>query len=209
MYIIIAILLFGLLIFVHELGHYLTARIFNVAINEFSIGMGPKVFSWVSKKTEIAYSLRALPIGGYVSMAGEDEESDNPNAFDKKPIWQRFIVTVAGSVSNIIIGFVVMFILVACTQTIGSTQISKFREGALSPDYGLQVGDILYQFNGTEISSFEVLSQQLTKYGVGDTVTLTVRRPTIELTNNNLSEYLSTSETIELKITFIEFNPNA
>jgi S1-C subfamily serine protease len=74
---------------------------------------------------------------------------------------------------------------------------------------GLQVGDILYKFNGKEISSFDVLSQQLTKYTVGDTVTLTIRRPTIELTSNNLSEYLNTSTEIEIEITFVEFNPNA
>lgn len=94
-------------------------------------------------------------------------------------------------------------------QTNAYIQVTEIMESGSAAKSGLQVGDILYQFNGTEISSFEVLSQQLTKYGVGDTVTLTVRRPTIELTNNNLSEYLSTSETIELKITFIEFNPNA
>ena len=74
---------------------------------------------------------------------------------------------------------------------------------------GLQGGDILYKFNGKEISSFDVLSQQLTKYTVGDTVTLTIRRPTIELTSNNLSEYLNTSTEIEIEITFVEFNPNA
>ena len=89
MYILIAILLFGLLILVHEFGHYLTARIFKVTINEFSIGMGPKLMSKNSKKTGIAYSLRLLPIGGFVSMAGEDEESDDENAFSKKPVWQR------------------------------------------------------------------------------------------------------------------------
>ena len=166
MYIIIAILLFGLLIFIHELGHYITARIFGVAINEFSIGMGPKIFSHTSKKTNIAYSLRALPIGGYVSMAGEDEESDNPNAFDKKPVWQRMIITVAGSVSNILLAFVVMFILVASTPTIGSTQISKFREGAVSPNYDLQVGDIITEINGNDVHITRELGYYISRYGI-------------------------------------------
>ena len=94
-------------------------------------------------------------------------------------------------------------------QTHAYIQVTEIMEQGSAAKSGLQVGDILYQFNGTEITSFEVLSQLLTKYKVGDTVTLTVRRPTIELTNNNLSEYLTTSETVDLQITFVEFNPNA
>ena len=91
-YIIIAILIFGLLIFIHEGGHFLFARLFKVTVNEFSIGMGPKLVSKKSKKSGISYSLRAFPIGGFVSMAGEDEESDDPNALNKKPVWQRMII---------------------------------------------------------------------------------------------------------------------
>ena len=175
MYIIIAILLFGILILVHELGHYLTARIFKVAINEFSIGMGPKIFSRTSKKTEIVYSLRALPIGGYVSMAGEDEESDNPNSFDKKPVWQRMIVTVAGSVFNVLLAFIVMFVLVASTPQIGSTQISKFREGAVSPQYDLQVGDIITEINGNKVHITREIGYYISRYGI-DPVDITLIR---------------------------------
>lgn len=89
LYILIAILIFGALILVHELGHFLTARLFHVKIYEFSIGMGPKLFSKKSKKTDTAYSIRLLPIGGFVSMAGEDEESDDEGSMRKKPVWQR------------------------------------------------------------------------------------------------------------------------
>lgn len=175
MYIILAILLFGLLILVHELGHYLTARLFGVAINEFSIGMGPKIFSWTSKKTAIAYSLRALPIGGYVSMAGEDEESDNPNAFDKKPVWQRMIITVAGSASNLLLAFVVMFVLVASTPQLGSTQISKFRDGAVSPSYDLQVGDVIKEINGNKVHISRELGYYISRYGT-EPVDITLMR---------------------------------
>ena len=87
LYVLLAILLFGILIFIHELGHYIFARIFGVTVNEFSIGMGPKLISVKSKKTGIAYSLRLLPIGGFVSMAGEDEESEDPNSINRKPVW--------------------------------------------------------------------------------------------------------------------------
>ena len=103
-YIIAAILIFGLLIFIHEGGHFLFARLFKVTVNEFSIGMGPKLISKKSKKSGIAYSLRAFPIGGFVSMAGEDEESDDPNALGKKPVWQRIIIVAAGAVTNLVAG---------------------------------------------------------------------------------------------------------
>lgn len=94
-------------------------------------------------------------------------------------------------------------------QTYSYIQVSEINPNGSAATSGLKVGDILYEFNGTEITSFEVLSQQLTKYKVGDTVKLTVRRPTVELTSNNLSQYLETSEKIELTLTFVEFNPNA
>ena len=88
LYILLAIFIFGILILVHELGHYIAARCFKVTIKEFSIGLGPKLVSYVSKKTNIRYSLRLLPLGGYVSMAGADENDDDPNAFNKKKPWK-------------------------------------------------------------------------------------------------------------------------
>ena len=91
LYILIAILVFGFLICVHELGHFMFAKRFGVSISEFSIGMGPKLFS-KKGKDGVNYAVRALPIGGYVAMVGEDEESDDPNSFNKKPAWQRFII---------------------------------------------------------------------------------------------------------------------
>ena len=94
-YILIAILSFGFLIFIHELGHFIFAKKFGVAITEFSLGMGPKLFS-KKGKDGVDYSVRLLPIGGYVAMEGEDSESDNPNSFDKKPAWQRFIIVLLG-----------------------------------------------------------------------------------------------------------------
>jgi regulator of sigma E protease len=107
LYILVAILMFGSLIFIHELGHFLTARLFQVTIYEFSIGMGPKLVSWKSKKNGTAYSLRMLPIGGFVSMAGEDEDSDDEGSLRNKKVWQRMIITAAGSVFNLLIGLIV------------------------------------------------------------------------------------------------------
>lgn len=174
MYIILAILLFGLLIFIHELGHYITARIFNVAITEFSIGMGPKLISRTSKKTGIAYSIRLLPIGGFVSMVGEDEESDNENAFHKKPIWQRMIVCAAGSVSNVLLGFIVMFILVAATPQLGTLQVASFPEGATS-NANIEVGDIIREVDGRNIHILGELNYFINRYG-DEPICVTVER---------------------------------
>lgn len=158
MNILFAILIFGFLIFIHELGHYLFARKFNVEIEEFSIGMGPKIFSRVSKKTGILYSLRLLPIGGYVSMNGEDSESESENAFGNKPVWQRMIITAAGGVINIVVGILAMCIFVACSPQLGSTVVADFDDDALSMQYGLEVNDQIIKVNGTRVySSTELL----------------------------------------------------
>ena len=90
MTIIFAILLFSFLIFIHEFGHYITARLCGVTVREFALGMGPQIFSRVSKKSGIRYSIRLFLIGGYVSMDGEDEENESENSLNKKPVWQRF-----------------------------------------------------------------------------------------------------------------------
>ena len=107
-YLALTFFLMGILIFVHELGHYLTARACKVTIHEFSLGMGKRLCGFTSKKTGIQYSLRLFPIGGYVSMAGEDEdkegEENDPNAFNKKNVWQRLIILVAGAAMNVITG---------------------------------------------------------------------------------------------------------
>ena len=139
LYVLIAILLFGILIFVHELGHFLTARLFGVTVIEFAIGMGPKIISKVSKKSGTRYSLRLFPIGGFCSMDGEDKESENDGSFSSKPVWQRIIITAAGSLSNILIGIIVMTIITACSTRV-STTIGSFDEGAVSNSV-LEIGD--------------------------------------------------------------------
>jgi len=93
------------------------ARLFKVSINEFAIGMGPRIVTKKSKKTGIDYSLRAFPIGGFVSMVGEDEESDDENAFHKKSVWKRMLITAAGPAVNILFGIIVMFIYIATSTT--------------------------------------------------------------------------------------------
>ena len=153
--IILAIFGFGLIIFVHELGHFLTARAFGVTINEFSIGMGPKIFSRKGKN-DITYSLRALPVGGFVSMAGEDEESDDPNSFEKKSKTARFLILFAGAFMNLLLGFVIMLLCVVSSSKLYSNKIEEFRvkdtQGQIVSEYrGLLVGDEIKEINGHKV----------------------------------------------------------
>ncbi len=176
-YIILALVIFGFLIFIHELGHYLCARLFRVSIKEFAIGMGPKLVRWTSKKTSIAYSLRLLPIGGYVSMEGEDAASEDENAFSKKPVWQRIIVTVAGAFMNIFVGVLVMSTLVIFQETLPSTTVAVFDKGEESLSYqaGLREGDTITKVGKTRVYTANDVVYQIMRKGV-DPIDLTVRR---------------------------------
>lgn len=175
LYVLLAILLFGFLIFIHEGGHFFFARLFKVSIKEFAIGMGPKLFSKKSKKSGIAYSLRLFPIGGFVSMEGEDEESDDPNAFNKKPVWQRIIIVAAGALINITVGILVMSILVFGSEYLLSTQIGEVTEGSVSYEAGLQVDDIIVAVDGTKVHIGDELSYQIMRRGINP-VDLTIVR---------------------------------
>lgn len=193
LYVILAILIFGLLIFIHEGGHFLTARMFNITVNEFAIGMGPKLLSKKSKKTGISYSLRLLPFGGFVSMAGEDEESDDPNAFNKKPVWQRLIVVAAGALTNLIIGALVMSMLVVARPVLGSTVVVDFEENAASHAAGLQVNDKIVAVDGKRVHISDELVYEIMRLGV-EPVDLTVERSGETVTIENVQFGTITSE---------------
>lgn len=140
-----AILFFGLLIATHEGGHFLTAKLFKVRVNEFSIGMGPVL--WKKQKAETQYSVRAFPIGGYVAMEGEDEASDVDGAFNSKPPWQRGIILLAGATVNLLTGFLILVIMLGSANLIGTPAISQFQENAASRAQGLREGDRICSVN--------------------------------------------------------------
>ena len=165
--IFLSILIFGFLIFIHEFGHYIFARIFKVTITEFSIGMGPKLLWYDSKKTGIRYCLSAIPFGGYVAMVGEDGESEDPNALNKKPAWQRLIIIVAGAAINIIAGVLATIILISIVN-IGGTTVAAFPETGLetsSQDSGLMVGDEITHIDGKRVKILDELSYEIMRKG--------------------------------------------
>lgn len=149
--IVIGVLLFELIIFIHEFGHFITAKKSGVKVNEFSLGMGPKIFSF--GKGETKYSLRAFPIGGFCAMEGEDEDSPEPRAFNNAKVWKRMIVIIAGAVMNIILGLVLMFVIVVQQDSYASSKISSFPATSYSANSGLQQGDVIKEINGYGIST--------------------------------------------------------
>ncbi len=168
--ILLAIVIFGLLIFVHEFGHYFFARLFKVKIHEFSIGMGPKIVEYTSKKTGINYAISAVPIGGYVAMAGENDESDDPNSFDKKPAWQRFIITVAGATVNITVGFIMLIIYTSLVK-VGGTVVGEFipteQTGyeITTSEQGLMLYDKIVEIDGKGVAIADQLSYEIMRRG--------------------------------------------
>ena len=149
--ILIGVLLFELIIFIHEFGHFITAKKSGIKVNEFSLGMGPKIFSF--GKGETKYSLRVFPIGGFCAMEGEDEESPEPRAFNNAKVWKRMIVVIAGAVMNIILGFVLMFVVVVQQDSYSSTEVQSFPATSFSSCTGLQSGDVIKEINGYGIST--------------------------------------------------------
>ena len=164
--IVIAVLLFELIIFFHEGGHFLTAKLSGIKVNEFALGMGPKIFSF--KRKETTYSLRLFPIGGFCAMEGEDEDSNNPRAFNNAKIYKRMIVIIAGALMNIILGLIFMGILLAPSPYFTTTTVSDFSPKAYSANSGLQIGDKILSVDGYKINNSMDLSYAISTIKVSE-----------------------------------------
>ena len=158
MSIIVALLIFGLLIFFHELGHFLLAKRGGIGVTSFSIGMGPAI--WKKQIGETEYCLRILPFGGSCAMIGEDEESDAENAFNKKGVWTRISVVAAGPVFNFVLAFVGAVIMVLC---IGSDKpvIAEMMDGYPAYEAGVRAGDEIISMNGRNIGVYRDVSMYI------------------------------------------------
>jgi regulator of sigma E protease len=167
-----AVIIFCFLIFVHEFGHFITAKAVGIRVNEFAIGMGPILYK--KKKGDTEYSLRAFPIGGFVKMEGEEENSDDPSAFNNKPTWAKAIVVVAGSLMNllttIIILSLILFFLGFPTNTINELTLDK-----PAIEAGLLPGDEIVKLNNTEISSWDEIVSNISN-STGDQIAITINR---------------------------------
>lgn len=171
MYIVIAILLFGILIAVHEFGHFICAKSLGVKVNEFAIGMGPAILK--RQKGETLYSLRCLPIGGFCAMEGEDEETEDPRCFTLQPAWKRFIILVAGSAMNFLFGFLLILIIFS-GGAFSTPTVTEFMDGCpYEGEAALEEGDTFYSIDGYRIYFTSNVTQFLSRGdGVYDVVVI-------------------------------------
>ena len=173
MYIVIAILAFGVLVVTHELGHFIAAKRCGVKVLEFAVGMGPRI--WHTKRGETEYSLRCLPVGGFCAMEGEDEDSEDPRAFSNQPAWKKLIILAAGSAMNFLLGFVLVGILFSDAGGYTSPVISGFFEGC--PYEGtLQTGDRITGVNGERVWFSGNFSEYVTRNAPDGNIDLVLRR---------------------------------
>ena len=177
--ILLSLLVLGILITIHELGHYTAGRVLGFGIREFAIGMGPKIFK--KEKNGILYTIRLLPIGGMCSFYGEDEEVQDQKSFNAFPVWKRAIVIAAGPVMNFVLAIVLAFIMLLSfggsrTVELEMPAIAGFEENAPAEAAGLQLNDFICAVNGTRVATADEMIRAIRSAEQGS-VTLTVLRP--------------------------------
>lgn len=157
---LVAILLFLVLIIIHEFGHFIAAKLLGVRVNEFAVGFGPRLFS--KKWGETNYAFNLIPLGGYCAMEGEDEDSADNKAFCNKAAWRRFLIVVMGAVFNLLLGVVIVAIILAPTDRFTTTTIAEFDQKATSEQSGLMVNDKILKVDGRTIFTTYDLSYAFT-----------------------------------------------
>lgn len=183
MAILFAILIFSFLIFIHELGHFVTAKLSGVQVNEFALFMGPAIFK--KKIGETTYSLRCIPIGGYCAMEGEDEDTENPRSFQKAAWWKRLCVLLAGAFMNFVTGVLLIAIVTAPSEAFITPVIAEVESGCtIVHEGGLQVGDRFVEMDGEKIYLYSDFSTIL-MLNPGDYHDIVVERNGQKITFDN------------------------
>lgn len=173
MYVVLALVLLGVLIIAHEFGHFLAARLCDIEVVEFSMGMGPLLLKKRSRRGT-QFSVRLLPIGGYCQFYGEDEERDDPRAFNRQKIWKRALTVASGPLMNFLIAIVVIALYMSLLGLESIVpRVAEIEEPAMSA--GLMVGDEIVTVNGQQVSDTGTIAQAISQSG-GKTVELVVLR---------------------------------
>jgi regulator of sigma E protease len=167
------VLLFGAIILIHEFGHFIAARKCGIFVEEFAIGMGPKLYGRVSGKGTL-YSVRLLPFGGFCKMRGEDESSDDPGAFTSKPVWKRVIVILAGVAMNFALSFAVM-VFISAASGYQTASVSELSAGYPAEAAGIRPGDTILSVGGRQVHIFYDIKFALSEAD-GQPITVVVRR---------------------------------
>ena len=160
------ILILGAIVLVHEFGHFIFSKLFGVYVYEFSIGMGPKIFHFKKKDGETEYCIRLIPIGGFVSLAGEDADDNKKIPEERKlyskPVWQRFLIMVAGVMNNFIFAFILLFIMALIYGSVTTKPVvESVVEGKPAEIAGIMKGDTIVSIDGQKISSFSEIQLYL------------------------------------------------
>ncbi len=171
--ILISLLVFSILVLVHEFGHYYTAVKNGILVEEFAIGMGPVVCR--VKRGETDFTIRALPLGGFCRMLGEDGESDNRRAFSNKNVWQRIVVIISGPLMNFVFAFIAVFFVTSTAEAIVFPTVSSVLEDSNAAVSGLEEGDRIIKVNGENIGTYQELFLVLDGCG-GKTLDVVVDR---------------------------------
>ena len=188
------IFLLGFLIFIHELGHFTVAKWCKVKVNEFAIGFGPSI--WKKQGKETKYAIRLIPLGGFVSMEGEDERSEDSRSFSKASIPKRMAIVVAGATVNILFAILVYFILIASSGTYISNEVDQVIDGYVATSVGLESGDKIIEIDNEKISNKYQLNEAIEKSN-GNEINITVDR------NGEILEYTAQPTEVKNKITGI------
>jgi len=177
LYFLLALLILSLIVFAHELGHYLAARASGIRVLEFAIGFGPKLFGW--RRKEIDYSVRALPMGGYCKFEGEDDSSDDPRAFSNAPVWKRFLTILSGPAMNFLLAHLVVALFLMFAGVAYTVPVVYEVASGMPADGSLQAGDVITAVDGEPIELSESGAAKLVRLigqRAGEAVTLTVDR---------------------------------
>ena len=185
------IFLLGFLIFIHELGHFTVAKLCKVKVNEFAIGFGPTIWKKQGKQTK--YALRLIPLGGFVSMEGEEERSEESGSFSKASIPKRIAIVAAGAIVNILFAIIVYFILIASTGTYITNEVSTIIEGYPAQEIGIQAGDKIVQINDEKINNIYDLNESIQKNK--DEIKVRVER------NGEILEYTTIPKQVTKQVT--------
>lgn len=226
--ILAALVLLGVLIMIHEFGHFLAARAMGVRVNEFAIGMGPKVFKW--RKGETLYSVRALPLGGFCAMEGEDEEAPTPSAiggnsdrdsepadetrsFAHKKVWQRIVIVVAGAVMNLLLGFLLLLVYNGFLQEpyddkgtvlFPTTTIAQLDADTSAYQTGLRAGDTILSINGRRVLMDSDMAMEMQNDADG-VLQMVVRRDGEKVSLDNVKFELKYDEETERNFLVYDF----
>ncbi len=181
-YILLAIVLLGVLITVHEYGHFVAARLTGIAVKEYSVGLGPKLVQWKSRKYETLFTIRPIPVGGYCMFYGDEtdrQNADDPRAFDKAKVWRRMLTVFSGPLMNFVLAFALAVALMAgYGYTVSQPYVADVEASMPAAEAGLMAGDQLTAVNGQPIAvgDASALTEAIDNLNSGDSFTLTVLR---------------------------------